>query len=65
MSQFVLHFTNVDAPMRSFGTAQEAVDAGRKAGFEFSVLRTDPGQPAVYAAVWTVFGGLRTTSFFK
>jgi hypothetical protein len=52
---FLLSFTNVSAPSRSFATLDEAVAAGRAAFFEFSVW--NDGRRV---ASWTVFGGLRT-----
>lgn len=51
---FSLQFTNVDNGTRHFPTLDEAIAAGRKAGFEFSVWLS--GNIVVS---WTVFGGLK------
>ena len=52
---FVLSFTNLPGNgTRNFSTVEEAVAAGRKAGFEFCIW-----QGSSLIVSWTVFGGLR------
>jgi hypothetical protein len=53
---FDLRFTNIPdrGLVGSFATLQDAVEAGRQAGFEFSVW-----SEGRLAASWSVFGGLR------
>jgi len=63
---FSLHFTNVDAFPRQFATADEAIAAGRKAGFEFTVWLLSNGKVCgCLVASWTVFGGLRLEASHK
>lgn len=53
---FTLHFTNVTNSLSgtTYPTADEAFNAGKKAGFEFSVWN---GDSIVYS--WSYFGGKR------
>lgn len=52
---FQMSFVNVPAPSKQFATLEDAIAAGRQAGFEFIVQ--DAANRIV--ASWSVFGGLR------
>ena len=52
---FTLYFTNVDNGVREFETLDEAVEYGRRRGFEFSVWHG-----IFRVASWNAFGGLAT-----
>ena len=63
---FSLHFTNVDSFPRQFHSADDAIAAGRKAGFEFTVWCASNGKVCGrLVASWTVFGGLRLEPGYK
>lgn len=49
------HLTNIpDWGTREFESVDAAIEAGKKTGFEFTVIHD-----GAVAASWTVFGGLR------